>query len=137
MSEPPLPEGDLIVFDGHCLMCSRFARFIVRHDRAGRFRFVTAQSPTGRALYERHGLNPDAMETNIVILDGRAHVRMKALGAAMAALGWPWRALAIVAALPRPLGDWLYGRIAENRYRLGGRLDCPMPSPALKARLIE
>ena len=127
-----LPEGDLIVFDAACVFCSGFARFMHRHDRKGRFRFVTAQSATGRALYRAHGLDPDRMETNIVISEGRAHVKMPAFAAAMRALGWPWAALAPVRWLPDGLYDW----IARNRYRLG-RKACPLPPPDLMARLIE
>ena len=134
--ESPEPASDLIVFDSLCVICSGFARFMTRHDRAGRFRFVTAQSPTGQALYRRHGLDPVAMETNIVNVEGRAHLKMAAFAAAMRSLGWPWRALAIAGRLPQPLSDWLYDGIARNRYRIGRR-DCPLPSAALRGRLVE
>ncbi|MCW3781851.1 thiol-disulfide oxidoreductase DCC family protein [Defluviimonas salinarum] len=127
--------ADLIVFDATCVFCSGFARFMHRHDRAGRFRFVTAQSDLGRALYLRHGLDPVAMTTNIVIVDGRAHVKMRAFAAAMAALGRPWRWLALTRHLPG--GDWIYDRIARNRYRIAGRRACAAPPPELRARLID
>ncbi len=39
--------------------------------------------------------------------------------------------------LPRPLRDWLYQRIAKNRYTLFGRKDsCDIPSAELRGRLI-
>jgi predicted DCC family thiol-disulfide oxidoreductase YuxK len=137
MSDPPPPLGsDLIVFDGVCVFCSGFARFMARRDRAERFRFVTAQSATGQALYRRHGLDPVAMATNIVIVDGRAHVKMGAFAAAVHSLGWPWRALAVAGAIPQPLSDRLYDAIARNRYRFGRRA-CPLPSAALRGRLVE
>ena len=61
--ELTLPLGaDLIVFDGTCIFCSDFARFMARRDRSGQFRFVTAQSPLGRALYLHHGLDPDLID---------------------------------------------------------------------------
>ena len=135
-SEVPPPIADLIVFDGACVFCSGFARFMARHDRAERFRFVTAQSATGQALYLQHGLDPEAMETNIVIVDGQPHVKMRAFAAAMRSLGWPWRALAITSAIPQPLSDRLYDGIARNRYRFGRRT-CPLPSAALRGRLVE
>lgn len=131
-----MDQTDLIVFDGLCVYCSGFARFMARHDHAGRFRFVTAQSPMGRALYRREGLDPDEMSTNIVIVDGVAHVKTAAFAAAMRQLGWPWRAAAATGALPRPLADWFYDRVARNRY-LFGRRDCPIPSADLRDRLVE
>lgn len=127
---------DLILFDGTCVFCSAFARFVVRHDKHARFRFVTAHSETGQRLYEEHDLDPDLMETNIVIVDGQASLKMAAFAAAMSALGWPWKVLAILDVPPRFITDWIYDRIARNRYRFG-REFCPLPSPEFKARLIE
>ena len=127
---------DLIVFDGTCVFCSDFARFIAKHDTQNRFKFETAQSDLGRRLYLAHGLDPDAMATNIVIVAGKATIKMAAFAAAMSALGWPWKALAVVNFFPTAITDWIYDRIANNRYRFGRR-ECPMPGPELRARLIE
>ena len=127
---------DLIVFDGTCIFCSGFARFMARYDRKARFSFVTAQSEKGRALYRRYGLDPDLMETNIVIVDGVAHVKMAAFAAAVSAIGWPWRMFAVLGYTPRPLSDWLYDRIARNRY-LFGRRKCVLPSEELRGRIVD
>lgn len=129
-------DHDLIVFDGTCIFCSGFARFIARYDRKARFRFVTAQSETGRAIYRTYDLDPDLMETNIVIVDGNAHVKMAAFGAAMSAIGWPWRLFAVLGVIPQPLSDWLYDRIARNRY-VFGRRKCVIPSEELRGRIID
>jgi predicted DCC family thiol-disulfide oxidoreductase YuxK len=130
------PDPHLIVFDGCCVFCSGFAQFIVRHDHESVFRFVTAQSDLGRRLYEQYALDPDLMETNIVVIGGRPHVKMQAFAAAMRALGWPWAALAPLGWLPRTLSDWIYDRIALNRYVFGRRA-CLMPSPELRMRLLD
>jgi predicted DCC family thiol-disulfide oxidoreductase YuxK len=130
------PVTDLIVFDGKCIFCSAFARFMARRDVAGRFRFVTAHSALGRSLYLKHGLDPDLMETNIVIIGGQAHVKMAAFAAAVGSLGWPWRALAVLGRLPPRVADPAYDWIARNRYRFGRQV-CVMPTAELKARLIE
>jgi predicted DCC family thiol-disulfide oxidoreductase YuxK len=128
----------LIVFDGVCVLCSGFARTVVRLDREERFRFTTAQSPLGEALYRQHGLRTDVYETNLVIVDGVAYTRMDSLVAVMDALGWPWRAARILQIMPRRLRDALYGVIARNRYTLFGRKDsCEIPSGALRDRIID
>ena len=130
-----LPDN-LIVFDGICVLCSGFARFVARHDRTVGFRFVDAHSQTGQALYRRHGLDPQKMETNIVIRHGRAYTKMASFTTTMKSLGWPWKGLAILELLPRSFADWTYDRIAGNRYRIGRRT-CPLPSSALKERLLD
>lgn len=134
---PPIAaDQDLILFDAQCVFCSGFARFMYTHDTAHRFLFVTAQSQTGRALYRQYNLDPDLMETNIVIVGGVAFVKLRAFAAAMRSLGAPWSLLGLLGHLPRRPSDWIYDRIARNRYRFG-RHACPMPPPDLKARLIE
>lgn len=129
-------DHDLIVFDGTCIFCSGFARFMARYDRKARFRFVTAQSETGRVLYRMYDLDPELMETNIVIVEGKAHVKLAAFAAAMTAVGWPWRLMAVLGFIPQPLSDWLYDRIARNRY-VFGRRQCVIPSDELRGRIVD
>ncbi|WP_238367035.1 thiol-disulfide oxidoreductase DCC family protein [Mesobacterium pallidum] len=128
---------DLIVFDGVCVLCSGFFRFVLRHDRAGRFAFVTAQSQLGTALYAALGLPTTEYETNLVIVEGRIHRHAGAFAAAMGALGWPWRLAAPIGLMPRWLTTPAYLLIARNRYRLFGRHDsCMVPPPDLRARFL-
>ncbi len=129
-------KTDLIVFDAQCIFCSGFARFMHARPAASGLRFVTAHSETGRAIYLHHGLDPDEMSTNIVVLNGVAYTKLRAFAAAMRVCGPPWSVMALVRFIPRRLSDWLYDRIALNRYAFG-RKACPIPPPELKARLIE
>jgi predicted DCC family thiol-disulfide oxidoreductase YuxK len=140
---PPLqpqvhdPSRPLIVFDGVCVFCSGFVRTVVRLDRKKRFRFATAQSPLGEALFRRHSLPTDDYDSNLAIIDGAAFTKLDSFVAVMSALGWPWRAAKALLILPRPLRDWLYDRVARNRYALFGRKDsCEIPSAELRERLI-
>lgn len=135
---PDLPDfPDLIVFDGVCVLCNGFARFVHRQDTQGRFRFATAQSPVGQAAYRSVGLLPEAIDTVLVRRQGTVLQKSDAVLAALAAFGRPWRTAGIFRALPRPLRDWAYDRIARNRYRLCGRHDsCPVPPPGLRERFL-
>ncbi|AZO72586.1 MAG: DUF393 domain-containing protein [Mesorhizobium sp.] len=130
-------DQPLIVFDGVCVFCSGFVQTIVKLDRDKRFRFATAQSPFGEALFRKYGLPTDNYETNLAVIDGEAFTKLDSFVAVMAALGWPWRAARLLLVLPRPLRDWLYDRVAKNRYALFGRKDsCDIPSAELRERLI-
>lgn len=134
---PDLGDRPLIVFDGVCVLCTGFARAVVRLDRAERFRFATAQSPLGEALFRHFELPTDVYQTNLVIIDGVGYTRIDSLIATMRELGRPWRAAVVLKLLPAAVRDWLYTRIARNRYALfGKRESCEIPSPALRSRLI-
>ena len=133
-----LDGHDVVVFDGVCVLCSGLLRFVLRHDRAERFRFVRAQSDLGARLYEALGMPTEEFETNLVIVGGRIHTHLDAFGAAMRALGWPLKALGAASWIPGPIAKPIYFAIARNRYRLFGRTDtCMMPTPELRARFLD
>ena len=55
----------------------------------------------------------------------------------MAELSGPWRFVAWLRWVPRPIADWAYGVFARNRYRMFGKLDsCALPTPAERARFV-
>lgn len=136
----PLPDhlpDHLIVFDGACVLCSGWARWIARHDPQARFRFATAQSPIGEALFRAHGLPVDSYQSNLVIIDGVAYTKLDTVQAVAGALGWPWKAARIVRLLPQGAQDWIYDRIAKNRFALFGARDaCAAPTADMRGRLL-
>lgn len=133
-----LNANTLIVFDGICVLCNGFVQFVIQRDAENRFHFMTAQSKSGAALYERRGKISGDYETFFFIADGKIYEKLDAFMEVMARLGWPWRAVLIFKPLPLTIKNWLYERIARNRYRLFGKRDaCLTPSQAVKARFLD
>ncbi len=129
---------NLIVFDGECVLCSGFFRFMSKRDNARRFEFATAQSPLGQRMYKALKLPVTDFETNLVIVDGKVFQRLDAFAEAMRALTGLWPLLSLVGFLPSAVKDPLYFLIARNRYALFGRHDtCMMPDAALLERFGE
>ncbi len=117
----------IILFDGVCVLCSRWYRFVTARDPNRRFRFVAVQSEEGRTLAEKFGIDPDNPETFILVADGKAYVRSDAILRILAELP-RWRWTIVSRAIPAALRDALYNVIARNRYRWFGRLDvCVLP----------
>lgn len=131
-----LPDG-LVLFDGVCVFCSAWVRFIIARDPAAQFRFAPIQHEPGRGLARRLGIDPEAPETNAVVLGGRALFKSDAaLGVLRRLPGWGW--VAPLHRLPRGLRDWAYDRVARNRYRLFGRTHaCLVPTPDLAYRFLR
>ena len=77
-------------------------------------------------------------ETNLLIQDGRAYGCMEAFVHIVSQLGGAWPCVRAILLLPRPLRNWLYERIARNRYALFGRCEtCPAQrEAAIAQRLI-
>ena len=127
----------MIVYDGECVMCSAWVRFVVKRDRDALFSYTAIQSPLGRSLAQAFGVDPEDAQTNIVILGGKAHFKADAALAVFRRLpGWTWTSVAQV--MPRPVRNWLYSRIANNRYRLFGRQEaCLVLDASVQDRFLK
>ncbi len=126
---------NLIVFDGECVLCSGFFRFMLKHDRNRLFQFATAQSPLGQRLYREFGLPTDDFVTNLVIVNGTVFQRLDAFAAAMRSLPGLWSVLALCRFFPAFLKDPLYRAIASNRYAIFGRAElCHVPDETTRSR---
>nr|WP_249123130.1 MULTISPECIES: thiol-disulfide oxidoreductase DCC family protein [unclassified Bradyrhizobium] len=127
----------LIVFDGECVLCSTQAQFVLRHDRARRFRLTTAQGAVGQALYRHLGLPTDSYQTMLLIEGGEAQMHSDAVLGIAHGLGWPWRAAGLLKVIPRAWRNRAYRLIARNRYRWFGRHDvCWRPTPDMTDRIL-
>ena len=130
------PDG-LWLFDGVCNFCCGSVGIALALDKAGDLRFTPIQSPYGRALAMRAGLDPDAPNTFLFFDHGRALEASDAVLALAGRLPAPWRWLRALRIVPWPIRDAAYGWIARNRYRLLGKRDvCMVPSPEVRARFI-
>jgi predicted DCC family thiol-disulfide oxidoreductase YuxK len=114
------PDDGIILYDGVCVLCSGWMRFVLRRDRHKIFRFTPIQSDYGRALALGLGINPDDPDTNAVVWNGIAYRRSDAALRVVSLLpGWGW--VTVLHLAPRPLRDLVYRLIARSRYRLWGR----------------
>jgi predicted DCC family thiol-disulfide oxidoreductase YuxK len=131
------PDDDVILYDGVCVFCSRWIRFIAARDRQQRFRFTAIQSPYGTRLAQAFGIDPRDPDSNAVIHAGVAVFKSDAALTVLSALPrWGWvRALR---AVPRPLRDAVYNLAARNRYRIFGKYEeCFVPDAGMRARVME
>lgn len=127
----------LMVFDGVCNFCSGTVQLVLRLDRRGTIRFTPLQSPFGRRLAARYGLDVADPETFLVFQGGRALEASDAALALAARLPAPVSWLRGLRVIPRAWRDGAYLWLARRRYRILGKRDaCMVPSPAQRARFI-
>jgi predicted DCC family thiol-disulfide oxidoreductase YuxK len=127
----------IAVMDATCALCSFGARMIHRLDRSGTIRICPVQSPLGQTLLAENGITVTDPESWLFIADSRVWTDFDAMAeVGMRCGGWG-RLLGLLRLIPKPLRDWLYRRVARNRYAIFGRGDmCAIPDPAFRARLI-
>lgn len=130
--------GGIIVFDGVCALCNGWIGFLLEHDRQRRYRFAAMQTPAGRELLERHGLDPNDPVSFLLVDREGAWTDTDAIARVLAGLGGGWRPLSkAITAMPRPLRDSAYRLVARNRYRWFGRQPhCRVPTPEERDRFL-
>jgi predicted DCC family thiol-disulfide oxidoreductase YuxK len=131
------PDDDVILYDGVCVFCSRWVRFVASRDQDRRFRFTAIQSDYGRRLAQAFRIDPNDPDTNAVIHGGVAYFKSDAALTVLSNLpGWDW--VRMVRLVPKPLRDAVYDLVARNRYRIFGKYEsCFIPDASFRARVIE
>lgn len=125
-------EAPVIVFDGVCLLCSRWVDFVLRHDHAGRFRLAAMQGASGRALLQAHGLSADDPASFLLVQEGHGHTDTDAIIRVLRSLGGCWPVVAVLLRrVPRCCRDRAYRWLARHRYRCSAGAPaaaCPSPN---------
>jgi predicted DCC family thiol-disulfide oxidoreductase YuxK len=131
------PDDEVILYDGVCVFCSRWVRFVVARDAGARFRFTPIQSPYGTRLAQTLGIDVGDPDTNAVIHGGMAYFKSDAALTVLSNLpGWGF--VRVLFVVPKPMRDALYSFLARNRYRIFGKYEtCFMPDAAMRARVME
>ncbi len=82
------------------------------------------------------GIDPEAPDTNAVILNGQALRESDAALAVLSTLpGWSW--VCIFGFVPRIARDAIYRLIARNRYKLFGRYEtCVIDKTGIADRIV-
>jgi predicted DCC family thiol-disulfide oxidoreductase YuxK len=123
------PSDRIVVYDGHCHLCSGWIRFFEQHRVEPPFSLLPSQSERGRALLVQHGIDPDDPTTFLVVDRGTVYTASDATVHLLTRPGGAWGLLAGLRIIPRSWRDAVYGLIARNRYRwFGRRATCRLPS---------
>lgn len=129
----------IIVFDGVCVLCSRWVDFVLHRDRHGRYKFAAMQTPSGRQLLIQHDIDPDDPLSFLLLEEGKGYTDTDAIVRILQSFGSGWRLVALlVSFLPRFIRDPLYRWIARHRYRIfGRRAACRVPTADIADRFLR
>jgi predicted DCC family thiol-disulfide oxidoreductase YuxK len=133
----------IILYDGVCGLCNRLNQFLLKRDVEDRFRFASLQSDLGRSILQRHGANPDLLDTFYVVenYDSSAERLLSRSDAALRVvdeLRGAWKIFMVGKLLPHHVRDFLYNIIARNRYKVFGQYDtCLMPDARYRKKFLD
>jgi predicted DCC family thiol-disulfide oxidoreductase YuxK len=127
----------VVLYDGVCNLCNRWVHFLIPRDRQARLKLAAVQSEAGKAILAWAGLPVENVDTMVFVERGRAYTKSDAFLRIVGHFPWPWPLLKLGLLVPAGLRNWLYDRVALNRYALFGKSEsCMMPSPDLARRFL-
>lgn len=131
-------ERPVLLFDGICNLCTGFVYFTVKRDTEDQFLFVRAQSKLGKKILTFYNQPLIDYESNILIYHGKAYFKSDAFLNTTKFLRWPWPLWRFGLIFHKGFRDWLYDRIAQNRYKLFGKKEkCMVPTPQISKRFLD
>ena len=114
------PAADLVIYDGHCRICTGQIQRLARWDRGGRLAFISLHDPLVAQRYP--DLSHEDLMRDMYVVDGRGKRHrgaavLRHLSRKLPTLWWLCPLLHVPFSLP--LWQWLYRQIADRRYRFG------------------
>lgn len=123
-----IKHKNIILFDGQCKLCNAWSNLIIKHDKNVHFKLCSVQSSKGQAILNYFNYSADNVKSMLYFEQDKCFSQSDAVLEVISQLGWPWRAIKITRLVPKRLRDWVYDRIAINRYRLFGKYNyCRIP----------
>ena len=119
------PNADVVIFDGHCRICTGGVELLSRFDWGGRLAYLSLHD---QRVAERYpDLTHEQMMEEMYVIDQRGNRRGGAPGfrylTRRLPLLWPVAPLMHIP-FSMYLWSWIYRKIARARYRFGKLDDC-------------
>ena len=128
-------NGEIIIYDGICVLCNYFIRFIIRKDKKAHFKVTNLQSDFTKTKY------PEilAVDSVAVILEnGKILQKSKAVFYILQKTKVLPLVRILIYVLPTFFSNIIYDFIALIRYKLFGKYTyCPVLKGDLKNRVIK
>lgn len=131
-------DDSVILFDGACKLCNAWVNFIIEKDSQRLFKLCAVQSEEGQSVLAHFNLPTKHFDTMLYIHQHRLSIKSDAFLAVISQLGYPYKVFKILQILPLSVRDWVYDRIALNRYALFGKYQvCQLPDLDHQQRFIN
>lgn len=111
----------LVLYDGHCMLCSRAVKFILKHESSSELKFAPLQ--------ELSGTDDIDFQSLVYYKKGKLYFFSDAALNIVSHLKWYWQWLQFGWIMPKFMRDGLYKFVAVNRRKWFGRSEtCFMPN---------
>jgi predicted DCC family thiol-disulfide oxidoreductase YuxK len=119
------PQAEVVIYDGHCRICTGQIRRLARWDRGGRLAYLSLHDPLVAQRYP--DLTYEALMRDMYLIDSQGRRHRGAAAARYMTRRLPrlwWLAPLLHVPGTLPVWQWLYRQVANRRYRFGHVESC-------------
>lgn len=128
-------SNDIIIYDGVCVMCNSFFRWVHKNDKKNIFMFSNFQSKFSLNNMDKLK-NTDSIA--VVLKDGGVLRKTEAVYYILKKTNSFLAARFLIFVIPYPLSNIFYDFIASIRYNIFGKYDsCPILDNKYKLKFID
>ena len=128
-------KNDIIIYDGVCVMCNSFFRWVHKNDKKNVFMFSNFQSKYSLNNMDKLK-NTDSIA--VVLKDGGVLRKTEAVYYILKKTNSFLAARFLIFVIPYPISNIFYDFIASIRYNIFGKYDsCPILDNKYKLKFID
>lgn len=131
---------NIVFFDGVCNLCNGFIDFLITRDHHKQLYYCSLQTDKAKEILGANAIeiSADSLSTIYFYSDGQIMQKSTAILKMLKKLSGGYRIMAsVLLVIPRPVRDFMYMRIANNRYLFFGKKStCRLPSPEERAQFL-
>ena len=113
----------IVYYDGVCGLCDGFVELLVKLDKNKKLKFSSLQGKSGRILLNKLNLDLEEFDTVLFKVNDQVYTKSTAVFKIINSIGGVIKLFLVFNLLPRRFNDWIYSKVAKNRFKIFGKLD--------------
>ena len=127
-------KKDIIVFDGLCVMCNSFLKWVLENDKDDKYLFANIQSD----FYMKSMDINKSIDSIILIRESNVFYESEAIKYILKDLDKFFLLQLVLNVTPKFISNFFYKIIANNRYKIFGKKDkCELPNKNLLSKFLK
>lgn len=125
----------IIVFDGYCVLCDNFVKWIAKKDKYHKIHFTTFESD-----YIKKNYSEIKLKNSVVVINSKKKIfkKSEAVILCLKAIDYNKTLITALDILPRTILDIGYSLVAFFRYKIFGKKKiCSLPNSIISERMLN
>ena len=125
----------IIVFDGYCVLCDNFVKWIAKKDKYNKIYFTTFESD-----YINKNYSEIKLKNSVVVINSKKNFfkKSEAVILCLKTIDYNKTLIAVLEIIPKTILDIGYSLVAFFRYKIFGKKKiCSLPNTIISKRILS